>query len=57
VHADQHVLAVADVSLDERDVRFLVEAALERGDRNSPCSVGSAAVAIRRTSASVRIRY
>ena len=30
--ADQHVLAVADVALDERDVRLLVEDALERGD-------------------------
>ena len=32
MHADQHVLAVADVPLHQRDVRFLVEPALERGD-------------------------
>ena len=30
--ADQHVLAVADLPFHQRDVRFLVEAALERDD-------------------------
>ena len=57
VHAHQHVLAVADVAAHERDVRLAVDQALVGVNRGTaPCSVGSVAVATRRTSASVRIR-
>ena len=58
VHPDQHVLAVAEVAVDQRDVLGVVEVgARSRPRGTSPCSVGSRASATRSTCRSVRRRY